>query len=95
MCSVFCMLAPHVVLPYLTSSLRPHMAGFLSDVCPSPLMAEGLSFCCSPPYLARACCCLCDPRPGSSRVDSPCDSPVFAHKGTACLVFFFVFVAVA
>ena len=57
-CSVFCMLAPHVVLPSLTSSFRPHMAECPSDVCPSPLMAEGLCFCCSPPYPAQACCCV-------------------------------------
>ena len=83
---MFCMLAPHVVSPSLTLSLRPHMAECPSDVCPSRLMAEGLSFCCSSQYLAPACCCECDLRPGSCRVGRPCDPPVFEHNNTAHFV---------
>ena len=58
---MFCMLAPHVVFASLTSSFRPPMAECPSDVCPSPLMAEGLSFCCIPhTRLGRvAACAIC------------------------------------
>ena len=90
MCSALCMVAPHVVSPSLTLSFRPHMAECTTDVCPSPLLAEGLSFCCSPRNLAPACCCVCNPCPGSCTVGSPCDPPVFGHKNTArfvCLFF--------
>ena len=56
---MFCMLAPHAVLPSLTSSCIPPMADCPSDVCPSPLMAEGPSFCCSPhTWLRRAAVCV-------------------------------------
>ena len=59
LCSVSCMLAPPAVLPSLTSSCIPPMAHCPSDVCPSPLMAEGLSFCCSPhTRLGRAAVCV-------------------------------------
>ena len=85
---MLCMLALHVVSPFLTSSFTPHIAECPSDDLPCPLMAEGPNFCCSPPYLAWACCCVCDPRPGSCRVGSPCDPPVFGHKNTASSVFF-------
>ena len=48
------------------------------------------SFCLLfPPYLARACCCVCDLRPGSCRVGSPCVPPVFGDKNTAHVVVFF------
>ena len=58
-CSVFCMLAPQMVLPSLTSSCRPLMADCPSDVCCWPLLAEGLSFCCSPHiWLGRAAVCV-------------------------------------
>ena len=55
---------------------------------------RGSFFLLFPPYLARACCCVCDLRPGSCRVGSPCVPPVFGHKNTARVVFF-LFVAVA
>ena len=59
LCSLFCTLAPLVVLPSLMSSCRPGMADCPSDVCPSPLMAEGPSFCCSPhTWLGRAAVCV-------------------------------------
>ena len=88
-CSVFCMLGPHVVLLSLTLSCRPRMAGCPSDVCPSPLKAQSF-FLLFPPYLAQACCCVCDLRPGSCLVGSPCDPPVYGHKNTACCFFLFV-----
>ena len=59
LCSVFGMLARPAVLPFLTSSCIPLMAHCPSDVCPSPLMAEGPSFCCSPhTWLGRAAVCV-------------------------------------
>ena len=55
------MLAPHVVLPSLTSSFRPWLADSPSDVCPSPFMVEGPSFFCSPHTWLRpvAVCVIC------------------------------------
>ena len=59
LCSVFCMLAPLAVLPSLTLFCIPPIADGPSDVCPSPLMAEGPSFCCSPhTWLGRAVVCV-------------------------------------
>ena len=58
-CSVFCLLAPHAVLPSLTSSCIPPDADCPSDVSPLPLMAEGPSFCCSPhTWVRRAAVCV-------------------------------------
>ena len=58
-CSVFCMLQPHVVLPPLRPSCRPRMAVCLPDVGPSPLMGEGPFFCYSPhTSLGRAAVCV-------------------------------------
>ena len=53
------MLAPHVVLPSLASSFRPPQAYSLSDVCPSPFMAQGPSLFCSPhTWLGPVAVCL-------------------------------------
>ena len=72
LCSVFCMLAPHAVLPSLTPSCIPPMADCPSDVCPSPLMAEGSSFCCCPhTWLGRAAVCvICAHDAGGARQQS-------------------------
>ena len=57
--SVFGMLAPPAVLRSLTSSCIPPMAHCPSDICSSPVMAEGPSFCCSPhTWLGRAAVCV-------------------------------------
>ena len=59
LCSAFCMLAPPAVVPSLTSSCIPPRAHCPSDVCRSPLMAEGPSCCCSPhTWLGRAAVCV-------------------------------------
>ena len=96
---MFFLLAPHVVLPSLTASFRPQMAECPSDDCPSPLMAEGQFFLLFPPCLALACCCVCDLPPGSCRLGSPCDPPVFrhmfGHTARFVLFCFYCFAAVA
>ena len=60
-------------LPFWCLSLATHGQGFF--------------FLLVPPYLARACCPVCDLRPGSCRVGSPCVPPVFGHKNTARFFF--------
>ena len=58
-CSVFCLLGPHVVSRSLTSSCRPRMTDCPSNACPSPFMAESPSFCCSPyTLLGRVAVCV-------------------------------------